>query len=419
MPRTRALLFTVPFLLLATGVAHADEGERRRPSLRDLIRKGIKQLRVESTIERVMALGHLRGLFSPRPPRADWTPRTHKKGRLERGPGGVPILYLEGTPAEMGEQHGALLKNEIEALRRYVLQFVGPRRVRKARRRARKLFEQHVPQDYLTEARALSKASGIPYEQIKFAQWFSDIYRGFACSTLSAPSKEGAFLARNLDFPTMGYLQKYSIVLVARPKGKRPYVSITWPGLIGVLSGQNRSLAVSVMVVHDVGGAHSGLPFQLAFRRVLEKCDDTKQAEALLRKTPLTCANNLMIVDKPGRSRVLELHPDGITARAPKNGRLVATNHFVASPLKQPRASITVFSSRRRFRAVEKTCPRGEGPVTIAQARKALAAASVNFTAQSMIFLPARGEVEVAFVKRGSAAKGRFVRIKAKQLLGE
>lgn len=404
--RATALCLFV-FLSLA-GPASAQQPQRPR----DLLRGLWERVRAESRIESRMALGHVRGLLAPAPAPPDWSPRRHGRGRLERGPGGVPILHLEGTPEEMGEQHGALLRSEIRALLEwYVTAFVGERDLPEARRRALAMFSPHLTPANRREAEALARAAGLPLDDVLFGQCFTDVYRLFACSTVAAPSPEGPLLARNLDFPSMGRLGRYSIVVVARPEGRRPFVSVGWPGLIGVLSGQSEALALAVMVVHNADGARAGVPFQLAFRRVLEEADDVAHAERLLRDMPLTVTNNLMLVDRAGGARALELHPDGIVARGPdRDGRVVATNHFVSRERREPRLSIEYVSSRRRYRAV---CDATEAPgdLSLDDARAALDAASVPVTLQSMIFLPAAGALEVSLPARGDATEGRWVRL--------
>lgn len=402
----------VTALGLIVFVCLAGPAAAQQPDARERLRGLWDRVRAESGIESRMALGHLRGLFSVPPAPPDWTPRQHGRGRLEQGPGGVPILYLEGTPEEMGEQHGVLLRGEIRALLDwYVTAFVGERDLAEAKRKALAMFSPHMSDAERREAEALAHAAGLPVDDVLFGQCFTDVYRLFACSTVAAPSPEGPLLARNLDFPSMGRLGRYSIVTVARPDGRRPFVSVGWPGLIGVLSGQSEALALAVMVVHNADGARAGVPFQLAFRRVLEEADDVAHAERLLRDLPLTVTNNLMVVDRAGGARALELHPDGIVARGPdRDGRVVSTNHFVSRERRQARLSIEYVSSIRRYRAV---CDATEvpGPLALADARAALDAASVPVTLQSMIFLPEAGALEVSLPARGDATKGRWVRL--------
>jgi hypothetical protein len=219
----------------------------------------------------------------------------------------------------------------------------------------------------------------------------------------------------------MGFLERYSIVVVARPVGKRPFASVGWPGLIGVLSGQNAHLAASVLVVHDEGGTRSGMPFTFAFRRVLEEADSCDAAQEIMESLPITVTNNLMLVDTQGNSRCLELHPDGLVARKPQSERLAATNHFVSTKLRRRRLSFANFSSRSRYRKVVKTCPLGDtGPVPLDLARKALVEAGASFTVQAMIFLPEQGAIEVCFAQKAPATKnGTFVRLSREDLLGK
>lgn len=434
MTQTRSLLLSLALIGAACAAASAQEApekqerqkqERQKEEQRNEVERRIdrfaKQWRAEFGIERSLVLGQLRGMTGKQPPAPDWTPRTAGKGRLERGPGGVPILYLEGTPEEMGRQHGTLLKNEISALRSYVKAFVGPRRIEQSTKDAAALFSEHLPERYHREAKAMAEAVGMPLSELLFAQWFTDLYRSFACSAISVPQGKdaGPFLARNLDFPTLGYLQRYSIVVVARPAGFEPFVSVGWPGLLGVLSGQNKGVALGVLVVHDSRGARSGLPFQFALRRAIEEATSSEGVEKLLRKTPLTVTNNLALVDASGDARVLELDPEGLGSRRCEGKPLTVTNHFESPDRRAPRLSFSYLSSTSRLRKIRRRCPSSPVRPSLKQAKRGLAEASVSFTAQSMVFLPQAGELEVAFVERGAAAKGTFVRLGPELLLGK
>jgi hypothetical protein len=385
----------------------------------------LERLRKESAIERKMVLAEVRGQLhlykKPAPP--DWSARTWKKGKLEVQDG-VPILRLEGTPAEMAEQHAHLLGKEARALAEsYLPAFVGGKKeLERARARARELFWPHLTDSEKDEIRVFARESGIDEKDVLLSQCFPDLYRSWGCSTLAAVgdgSAEGPLLARNLDFVSMGFIQDYSLVVVARPAGKKPYVSVAWPGILGVLSAQNDSVALSVMVVHD-GGCEPGVPFELAFRRAIESASSTDDVTKTLEATKMTVANNLMVVDKAGSARLLEIAPGGkIVARKPDaKGHLASTNHFCSSELRESRASLTYLSSVRRLQAVERTCAKDE-KVTIDTAIAALrASAPARINVQSMIFEPSKGALRVALGKP-PAAEHRFVRLGREVLLGE
>jgi hypothetical protein len=363
----------------------------------------------ESAIERKLIVAEVRGELGlvkrPLPP--DWTPRKWGKGELEVKDG-VPVLRVEGTPAEMGEQQGHLVGREARALSdSYLPAFLGGRNeLERGRVRARELFWPHLSDDEKAEIGAFAKASGIDERDVLLAQGFADLYRAWGCSTLAAvgdaaPYPGQPLLARNLDFVTMGFLQDYSYVVVARPANKTPFVSLGFPGVLGVISGENaRGVALAVMVVHDEHGCVAGVPFTFAFRRALETADTTEDAIATLERLPRTVANNLMVVDRHETARLLEITPAGIVARSPDaRGLLSSTNHFQSKELREPRMTLTYLSSKQRLGAVEKTC-RDESRITVPVAIAALrAAAPARINVQGMIFEPATRSIHVAFGK--------------------
>jgi hypothetical protein len=303
--------------------------------------------------------------------------------------------------------------------------FIGEREVEHARKMAKALFESSLDDDERRELDAFARAAGISRDDALLAQSFADIYRGWACSTLTCGGKE-PLLARNLDFVDMGFIHRYSCVFVVKPSKGAAYAAVGWPGLIGVLSGQSaRGVALAVMVVHDERGCVEGVPFQLAFRRALERAGTSDDVARILGDTPLTVTNNLAVVDRDGRARVLELGPDGVVAR--EGSRLVSTNHFESTARAEPRFSLTYLSSIARYAAVERiaSAPRlatarlAGSEVTVETAIEALrASAPPLMNVQSMVFLPRSGALEVA-LGRPPAAKRAWVKIEKAQLLGE
>ncbi|MEZ6184742.1 MAG: C45 family peptidase [Planctomycetota bacterium] len=376
----------------------------------------LERFKVEARIERQIVLGTVRGLLQKKPARPDWSPRVHGEGALELGAGDTPILVLRGTPRAMGEQHGALMRDEIQGLVRYVHQFVGPRELPRARERAQELYGERLPQAFREELEGLAATSGVEVGELLLAQCFTDLYRGLGCTCVAAPLQAGTALARNLDFPGFGYLARYSLVVVRQPLGGRRTVSVSWPGLIGVLSGQSPDLALAVMVVHDSEGAAAGLPFQLVFRRVLEEAATLEQAHALLRELPRTVTNNLMVVEAAGRAAVFELGRAEVVRRDPPTHRwLVSTNHFVSAPLAEARASISFLNSRSRLKDARACRPEGRG-YTRDDLQRALRESEVAVTQQSMLFVPATGEVFVSLPEKPRSAREALVRLDPAQL---
>jgi predicted choloylglycine hydrolase len=138
---------------------------------------------------------------------------------------------------------------------------------------------------------------------------------------------------RNLDYPTLGKLHQYSLVTIYRPKGKKAFASIGFPGLIGCLSGINEEgLALAV---HEVRLSRDnsprlntkGIPYTMCFRRVLEECRNVSEAEKLLRSLPRTTILNLAVCDRQGGA-VFEITSKNLVVRKGENGITPCTNHF-------------------------------------------------------------------------------------------
>ena len=74
-----------------------------------------------------------------------------------------------------------------------------------------------------------------------------------------------------------------TIVLVLEPKDGTKLVSVTWPGLIGVLSGMNEhGVAGATMMIHQGEQIRPGLPYMLMYREALmaaRKAGEDAEAE--------------------------------------------------------------------------------------------------------------------------------------------
>src|SRR5262249_50702446 len=140
----------------------------------------------------------------------------------------------------------------------------------------------HFPPDHLQELESGVKAAKLDRDLFIAANTMFDIKKVIGCSTLIVEPERSATQAplfgRNLDFPTLGYLQEYSIVMVVRPEGKHAFAAVGFPGCIGVLSGMNDAgLTLAVLECYSANDNSlkfdaEGTPYALCFRRLLEEC---------------------------------------------------------------------------------------------------------------------------------------------------
>lgn len=253
----------------------------------------------------------------------------------------LPVLIVSGTPEEIGRQKAILTGDATKKIAEYP-RLLLERSSRKDRLpeylRMSKALSQQLPADYRDELKAFARESGIDRDMGLLANTLADIYRGsFACSSLIVEPERsatgGPLFGRNLDFYTLGLLDKYSLVTVHRPKGKHAFVSIGFPGLFGCLSGMND--AGLALAVHEVflarDGApifnEKGMPYAFCFRKMLEECTTIEEAEQLLRATERTTILSLSLCDRHN-SMVLEMTPKSVVARHSTDSISACTNHF-------------------------------------------------------------------------------------------
>lgn len=311
----------------------------------------------------------------------------------------VPVMHLHGGPEERGHAHGTLLAGQLQVLRSLYLDRVFPTAAERAAavRLGRRMLE-HAPSGTAAEIEALGRASGVGSDDAALMQSFLDVMRGVACSTLavqSLGSRDGTpMLGRNLDFPGFGIAHRYNLLQVVhadRP-GRRSWAAFTWPGLMGPLTGMNEDgLTLATMQVLTPAPRFDGMPYLLLYREVLSQARTVPEAETMLRSARVASTNNLMLMDAEGRAAVVELDPEGVQVRRPRDGGLFSTNHFRAGGHKM---GVTC----RRYEGLQRRWDKHCGRFTPARMRKALHAVNQGFmTLQSMVLFPSQRRAEFAF----------------------
>lgn len=321
---------------------------------------------------------------------------------------GMPVLRVEGSPEDIGRQTARLAFTAAPRLANYprdLVNFFGGSGAWPVLLAVAKQFLPNFPPDYRRELEALiANSNGVDPDLIIAGNTFFDVKKYIACTSLMVEKSRSAsgrvLLGRNLDFPTLGYLQDYSLVTVVRPQGKRAYVSIGFPGMIGVISGMND--AGLCVVVHEVyasaDGASvldlKGVPYALCVRKLLEECATVAEAQTLLRKLPRTTHLNLGVAD-PNTVGVLEVTAKNIVFRAADDGFCCCTNHFLSRELSMP-VHHNVYLTVDRLKTVHSRRLRPK--LGVADLAAALHEANLGIhTLQTMVFEPESRTLYLAF----------------------
>ncbi len=229
------------------------------------------------------------------------------KGWLERIEGQL-VLHVEGTPYEMGRQHGELLKdlarsnlkNVVEAIGSKPLVELGPLKAeaRTAIDQIVELQKPFVPKRYFEEMRGLADGAGVDVELVRFANFVPELFHcsGFAIG--GAATKDGTlYHGRVLDYATDWGLQEHAVIVVAKPDGRVPFVNVSYAGFVGCVTGMNAE-HVSVGEMGGGGLGHwAGRPMALLVREALETSKSLDDAIAVFRDGPRTCQYFYVLAD--------------------------------------------------------------------------------------------------------------------------
>ena len=215
------------------------------------------------------------------------------------------ILFIEGSPEQMGQAHGQLLKSDILAMEKIIMVVAAAYTLKKKDSFFNRMKEimrrtgQFVPERFMTECSAMSKGAGISEESGRYMNYFPELFHcSGAAVCRSATSRGQVVHARVLDYMSDIGLQKHTAVMVFMPEKYNNWVSISYAGLIGTVTAMNeKGLAMGEMGGKGQG-KWDGLPMSFMMRRVMEECATVKEAVALMKSTPLTCDYYYVLSDK-------------------------------------------------------------------------------------------------------------------------
>jgi predicted choloylglycine hydrolase len=321
---------------------------------------------------------------------------------------GLPVLTVAGTPEEIGSAIGVLAVQPGERMSRYPEDLLRQYHLQLLWRpllSAGEKVVQRFPDDYHREMEAMARASGLDRDRFVMGNTLFDLKKVVACSALLVEPQRsatgGPLLGRNLDYPSLGYAQEYSLVTIYRPRGaKHAFASIGFPGLVGCLSGINDAgLSLAILEAVQIKVTRrwfesAGTPYALCYRRLLEECSTIDEAKSLLEGMRRMTITNLVIADRQSIA-VFEVTPDQVLVRRPEQGTCICTNHFCTEELR-PLVRLNLDRTYDRYRTLE-SMARLREKLGLGHLHRALHTVSdKDETMQTMIFEPARLRLHLA-----------------------
>ncbi len=188
-----------------------------------------------------------------------------------------------------------------------------------------------------------------------------------------AATQNGHLLVgRNFDFDAGRCFDENKVVVRFEPDDGLDFISVAWPGLIGVVTGINDArIAVAINAAQSADSRQIGTPVSLVLRNVLQHASTLDDAVRIIRESQVFIADSYLVADgKTNQAVVVEKTPLRCAVRTPAANHIVCSNHFLTDELRGDAANA-------RYMAEGTTVARQERVEALVAGRAPLAPADV------------------------------------------
>ncbi|QWA40832.1 acyl-CoA--6-aminopenicillanic acid acyl-transferase [Chryseobacterium sp. ZHDP1] len=277
-------------------------------------------------------------------------------------------LYIQGNPLQLGYNNGALTQNLMQKQEEIFFSkiegFVPSKFKQNLLRGFLKWYNRkmylNVRENFQAEIYGMSQYSSDKYNFIapKFLRSMylhgaHDIGHAMqdlmmvGCTSLAVwneNTEDGDLLiGRNFDFYVGDDFAKNKIIEFVQPEDGIPYLSVTWAGMIGVVSGMNKE---GITVTINAGKSKIPLtaktPISLVTREILQYARTIDEAIAIAKKRKVFVSESILVGSANDKNAVIiEVSPDNFGVYKVKNtSRVLCTNHFQSEAYKNDKRNL-------------------------------------------------------------------------------
>ncbi|WP_240339738.1 C45 family autoproteolytic acyltransferase/hydolase [Halobacillus ihumii] len=267
-------------------------------------------------------------------------------------------LVLQGTPKEIGRQHGSQGKAEVlKSLQTYEKLFHGYKGI--SWEEAKTLAREHLPaierydRELIEEMEGVAEGAGVEFDDILTLNARSEIalanYKGAnfsdGCTAIAvtAPLTTETIIGQNWDWKPD---QKQSLLLLEIHNQPNPVITmVTEGGIIGKIGFNSAGIGLCFNALLTDKKSNE-IPIHLGLRGVLNS-SSLHEAISKIKGGQIAAAASLIIgIDEgngKGMALNVEVSPLGIDMVGGDEGKLVHTNHLVSPILKQKLTDTSEF----------------------------------------------------------------------------
>ncbi|WP_255424451.1 C45 family peptidase [Apibacter sp. HY039] len=289
-------------------------------------------------------------------------------------------LYTEGNPLERGLANGILTQeltyNQEKIFTDKIKEFIPSPFYQKILKKFVLFFNRelykNVPEEYLIELYGMSKYASEdfnfiakPYWRMLYFHAAHDIGHSLqdlalvGCTSFAAWGDKTAdgklLIGRNFDFYVNDSFNKNKVIAFVSPDRGYKYAMVTWPGMIGAVSGMNmKGLTVTI------NAGKSGIPFKaktpISFvtKEILQYAKNIEEAIQIAKNREVFVAESILVgSSEDNRAVTIEVSPNKFGVYETDNTDfLICANHFQSNEYKEDkrnRKQIAESHSMYRF----------------------------------------------------------------------
>jgi isopenicillin-N N-acyltransferase like protein len=161
-------------------------------------------------------------------------------------------------------------------------------------------------------------------------------YSLVGCTSFSAwgnNTKDGHIIhARNFDFYFGDDFAKEKVLLIIQPDSGYAFISYSWPGMMGVVSGMNEEgLAITINASMSSPPTSAKLPISLLVRETLQFSKNLEEAKNYINSKKIFVSESIMISSaNDNKTIIIEKTPEK-TDLFEDNELIICSNHFQSS----------------------------------------------------------------------------------------
>lgn len=265
-------------------------------------------------------------------------------------------LYIKGNPLQLGYNNGALTQSLMQKQEGIFFSkvegFVPSKFKQRLLRGFLKWYNRkmylNVREDYQAELFGLAQYSSDQYDFIA-PKYLRNLYLHGAhdighamqdlamvgCSSLAVwneNTEDGDLLiGRNFDFYVGDDFAQNKLVEFVEPEIGIPYMSVSWPGMIGVVSGMNKEgITVTINAGKSKIPFTAKTPISLVTREILQYAKNIDEAIEIAKKRKVFVSESILVGSAADKNAVIiEVSPKNFGVyRVENTSRVLCTNHF-------------------------------------------------------------------------------------------